>query len=245
MNSKEGKLIAGTYIHPDLVPSVAGWISPSFQIKANRVVNGYITLQFKAQLASATQQNNNLSQAIINKNKALNLKNIANRLMVQQVDKAQQLRKAAALDAHLAQQHAQDKEMTVQQKDLELQANKQQIQRKDLEIRAKEHRHQVWSSTHAFTMLRLNNPAAKLPYYAIRCKRGDMSGAIKKVKVKHPHSILIYAHSYVANPVNLYNRLKKCGILLFNRNYCGSYVRKNELIAKLGELCTGRAVHHC
>ena len=114
----------------------------------------------------------------------------------------------------------------------------QQVQRKDLEIQSKEHRHQVWSSTHGFTMLRLNNPDAKLPYYAVRCKRGDMSGAIKKVRAKHPHSIMIYQNSYVANPINLYNRLKNCGFLRYSRNYCGSYVREGELITKLGELCT-------
>ena len=87
-------------------------------------------------------------------------------------------------------------------------------------------------------MLRLNNPEAKLPYYAVRCKRGDMSGTIKKARAKHPNSIMIYQNTYVANPINLYNRLKKCGILRFSRNYCGSYIREGELIAKLGELCT-------
>src|SRR5271156_4468812 len=47
------RLISGTYIHPDLVPSVAGWISPLFQLKANRVVNGYIMEEWKAKLAAS------------------------------------------------------------------------------------------------------------------------------------------------------------------------------------------------
>ena len=63
-----------------------------------------------------------------------------------------------------------------------------------------------------------------------------MSGAIKIARAKHPNSIMIYQNTYVANPINLYNRLKKCGILKFSRNYCGSYVHEGELIAKLGEL---------
>ena len=37
-----GTIISGTYTHPLLIPSIAGWISPQFQIKANEVVNGYI-----------------------------------------------------------------------------------------------------------------------------------------------------------------------------------------------------------
>src|SRR3981189_3967908 len=105
------RIISGTYIHPDLVPSAAGWISPGFQIMANRVTNGYITMQYKAHLASAkqdlvateqaftitqgqlvttTQQNRNLCQVIVNKNKALNLNDIANRLMTKQVGKARE-----------------------------------------------------------------------------------------------------------------------------------------------------------
>ena len=34
-----GTIISGTYTHPLLIPSIAGWISPQFQIKANEVVN--------------------------------------------------------------------------------------------------------------------------------------------------------------------------------------------------------------
>ena len=38
----EDKLIEGVYVHSDLVPSIAGWISPEFQIKCNRIINGLI-----------------------------------------------------------------------------------------------------------------------------------------------------------------------------------------------------------
>ena len=31
INSEEDKLISGTYLHPDLIPDVAGWISAQFQ----------------------------------------------------------------------------------------------------------------------------------------------------------------------------------------------------------------------
>ena len=188
-------------------------------------------MEYKAQLASATQQNSNLSEAILNKNKALNLNNIANRLISLQVVKAEQLFEEAALDAHRAQQHAQNMETTVQQKDVAIDKLAESVQQK-------ERRHQVWSSTHAFSMMRLNNPAAKLSYYAIRRERTDMSRAIKKIRVKHPYSIMVYQNSYVANPINLYSRLKTCGILRFNRNYCHSSVGEAELIAKLGELCS-------
>ena len=45
------RLIYGAYLHPDLIPSVAGWISPCFQSKLCRVVNKYIVLQYEHELA--------------------------------------------------------------------------------------------------------------------------------------------------------------------------------------------------
>jgi Protein of unknown function (DUF3627) len=128
---------------------------------------------------------------------------------------AEELREAATADALQAQQQAQQHELASQNK---------------------EHRHEVWASSHSFTMLRTNNPQSKRPYYAIRCKRIDMSGAIRKLRVKHPHSVMVYQSSHVPNPVNLYNRLKSSGVLLFNGNYCSSTEHEADLIAKLGEL---------
>src|SRR3977135_1801379 len=147
------------------------------------------------------------------------------------LEQATELREAATLNPYRPLEQVELKEHQREDAARDAAHAQQQAQQK-------EHRHQVWSSTHGFTMLRLNNPDAKLPYYAVRCKRGDMSGAIKKVRVKHPHSTMMYQNSYVANPINLYNRLKNCGFLRYSRNYCGSYVREGELITKLGELCT-------
>ena len=85
-------------------------------------------------------------------------------------------------------------------------------------------------------MVRLNNPNAGYPYYAIRCKRLGMSGAVKKLRVRNPNSILIYQNTNVPNPINLYNRLKACGFLQFKRNYCKSLEGEADLINRLGEL---------
>src|ERR1700721_4443873 len=71
---------------------------------------------------------------------------------------------AATLETHLAQQHAHNLQTVVQKKEL---------------------RHQIWSSTHAFTLMRLKNPNANLPLYALRRKRCDMPGAVKKLRAKH------------------------------------------------------------
>ena len=216
-NTAIEQLISGTYCHPDLVPSIAGWISPIFQIMANRVVNGYITNEYKHKL--------NVMQLQLEQSKELELKHR------QATVKAEE---------ELANQQIQLDELSL----LELEHRRASIIAELLQLDAeedaqkKEHRIRTWANSHAFTMMRLNNPNAKLPYYAIRRKRINMSGATMKLRGKHPHSIMIYQNSHVPNPINLYNRLKSCGLLHFKGNYCQSLVGEAELISKLGELYT-------
>src|SRR5277367_4666952 len=52
-STAEGKLIAGTYCPADLIPSVAGWISPDFQLKANRIINHYLVSEYMTKLAES------------------------------------------------------------------------------------------------------------------------------------------------------------------------------------------------
>src|SRR5277367_5139477 len=52
----EDKLISGTYCPADLIPSVAGCISPDFQLQANLIINHYLTCEYKAKLAESETQ---------------------------------------------------------------------------------------------------------------------------------------------------------------------------------------------
>ena len=175
------RVISGTYCHPLLIPHIACWVSPDFALMVSEVVNGYITMQYKAHLASAkksliqkqqdlvateqaftitqgqlvttTQQNRNLSQVIVNKNKALNLNNIANRLMTKQVDKARE-------------------------------------------------RFKQWSLSNGFTLIKKNANHA-YPYYAVRCQNHTMQSTLKRLQTQHPHMQVIFQTQHVPNGVNL------------------------------------------
>src|SRR5271156_4611206 len=195
------QLISGTYCHPDLKPHIACWVSSDFAMKTSKIVNGYITHEYKHKL-------NNTQLQLEQKTKS--------KIEVQE---------------ELANQQAQLDMLTELELDAELAKTKAEE-----DARKKEHRIQTWSSSHAFTMMRLNNANATLPYYAIRRKRINISGAIRKLRVKHPNSIMVYQNSHVPNPVNLYNRLKACDLLYFKGHYCKASVGEAELINKLGEL---------
>ena len=215
--SGNDKLIAGTYIHPDLVPSVAGWVCSEFQIKANRVVNAYLSMQYKQQIAKAQQE---LEAKQIELEATTILRNIETRRVQRLLE-----------SGHEQDELIESLEATVEQKE-------GYIGKLSETVQEKERRHCIWSSTHAFTMFRTNNPLSSWPYYAIRGKRGYMRATIKRIRRKNPCSIIVYQHNNTTNPINLYNRLKSSGILHFNGNKCKLLVSEIELINKLGDLCT-------
>ena len=50
-------LIRGTYAHPDLVPHIASWVSPSFAVKVSRIVNEYLVREEKDRCARLEAKN--------------------------------------------------------------------------------------------------------------------------------------------------------------------------------------------
>ena len=93
-------IISGTYIHPALFVSIAGWISPKFEIIANLILTGYIRNEYKYKISNIQLQ---LEDAI---NSEARLKQV--------ILEAGELREAASRDAYLAQQQAHQLEVTVQ-----------------------------------------------------------------------------------------------------------------------------------
>lgn len=100
-----------------------------------------------------------------------------------------------------------------------LQQQNTSLQIKQEEIKEMKEHHQTWSNTHAFALLRLNDPNC-LPYYAIRCKHRDMSTAINKLRRRHPNCEVLYLQKKVPNAINLFDRLKKNNSIKTKRNYC-------------------------
>ena len=116
------RLISGTYLHPDLVPSIAGWISPEFQLKANRVVNRYIVDEWKTKLEASERAASQLLTSL---------------------HQAQEIAASTELALQTSVDHNRQLQETVIEK-----------------IREK----QVWSSTHTFSVLKLQSSGCHLPY---------------------------------------------------------------------------------
>ena len=184
-HTEDDKLIEGTYVHADLIPHIASWVSPSFARMVSQIVNAHIVQAYKEKL-----------QRSETKNEALKM----------EVD-----------ELHLRQEKTEK----------ELATEHQKVECTDRDLSR-------WASTHAFTMMRLNEPGLQYPYYIIRCKRSEMKRAIMKVRAKHPHSILVYQQRYIPNAINLYHKLKDSRKVKTRRCYCLPFIEESQLIDLLG-----------
>src|SRR5277367_3010902 len=72
------------------------------------------------------------------------------------------------------------------------------------ELATKQVEWQKWRQSHSFALLKLNDAAARYPYYVIRCTRGSMNERVKLVRKKHPQALVIFLHMKVPNSINLY-----------------------------------------
>src|SRR5271156_5677194 len=273
------RLISGTYVHPDILPSITGWISPLFQIKANRVVNGYIVEEWKAKLETSAFDAMQLlhqlqtSDAIIDNlqcnleekdalisvndmNEAINHQRLhAVELQNEELQQARQALQDAIHDLEFRNDtlafNIEDCEDCLAEKNDIINVTSGKINIKN-EIIAnlgenvvkKIADKQKWASTHAFSLLRVKDLSSMHPYYGIRCQRGKMSGAITKLRRRHPAAEVTYHQNKIPNAVNLFTRLREAGVLDTKRNYCvPKQLDEQALIARMSELCGTTHTH--
>ncbi|QRI42887.1 N1R/p28-like protein [Cheloniid poxvirus 1] len=58
-NESKGKHqyeVAGSYVHQDLVPHIASWISPSFAVKVSKIINCYVSGKYEFKLKEREEE---------------------------------------------------------------------------------------------------------------------------------------------------------------------------------------------
>jgi hypothetical protein len=210
------RIISGTYVHPDLVPSVAGWLSPMFQLKANKIVNMCLLEEWKTKLQASEQSALQLLQS----------------LQQSQLDMADKIEQNNELETVIGEWCS-----VVDFKTEMIQVKEQAIEKLEETVGNQISERQVWASTHSFTLMKLNGESSRYPYYGIRCQSRAVCSAIKKLRRKFPNSEVLYQQRKVPNAINLFSRLKSQKAIEANRNFCNPLCNEKELIHLLSNLC--------
>ena len=209
--TEEDKMIAGTYIHPLLIPHVACWVSPAFALKASSLINNYICEEYKYKLQVAQQLQEDLRMEM----DSLEYQNM---VLQDSVNNWREITDDKTAQVEIKKEVVQDLEEKVCK----------QIKQK-----------QTWSKTHAFTLLRTNDEdSISYPYYGIRCRRKAVGTAIKKFRCKHPKAEVIYQQNKVPNAINLFCRLKEEHAINTKRNYFSHLLAgEGQLFELVSSLC--------
>ena len=95
------------------------------------------------------------------------------------------------------------------------------VERLEQNSKKKQNALEIWKSTHAFAVLKLNDPNAKLPFYVIRSQNRTIRRNITHLtSKKHPLSEVFWIRQRIENPINMYKRLKMATV-----SYMGNYCR--------------------
>src|SRR5277367_5253349 len=153
-----------------LIPHVACWISEHFALKVSKIMNDYVVSEYKSKLDTTQKQ-----------------------LAIKDVQVTQLQDELIKSTATLIQQTTeQDDRINSLTEDL-IDTNSKHIVAVTA-LSSKKDELSNWASTHAFSLLNLNDSNLQLPYYAIRCKRRKMAATIKRLRRKHPRAELIFQH---------------------------------------------------
>ena len=221
-DSKEQKLISGTYCHPLLIPHIGCWVSPSFALKVSDIVNNYSIAEFKSKLEETRMALYYTQQDLVSTQDTLSI--------------TQQRLDSQQFENHTLGKLLDDKNEIIKLKHDAIEVKHETIEELKENITEKETQHRKWSSTHSFTLLKTNDAEAVLPYYVIRCLRGKVSSAINKLHLKHPKAQIVWQQYLIPNVVNLYSRLKAGKSVHTHHNYCIPSHSEEQFINTLNDL---------
>ena len=77
----------------------------------------------------------------------------------------------------------------------------------------------LWSCTHSFVIMKVNDENARGAYYVIRTRRRTIRAAMKRFTNKHPNATIMFEQRFIPNGVNLYQRLKVQRLIKTHHNF--------------------------
>src|SRR3981189_1739913 len=90
----------------------------------------------------------------------------------------------------------------------------------------------LWSCTHSFAILKVNEDA-RGTYYAIRRRRSDMRATIRKCTNRYPQATIMFHQKFIPKGVNLFQRLKAQRLINSHQNFFNINTCEHDLVDKI------------
>src|SRR3981189_744886 len=234
------KTISGTYYHPLIIPHIACWVSAEYALRVSEIVIDFHVGEYKSrlneeqtrrqhaeewarqekagreattQIWQVTEQQNEImkrelayaDEEVREKDRVLEDKNV------------EMMEKDKALDDQNVEIARQSAELAVACMNLLTTKNKL-VGAKCKIIKSKTNLF-LWSCTHSFVIMKVNDENARGAYYVIRTRRRTIRAAMKRFTNKHPNATIMIEQRFIPNGVNLYQRLKVQRLIKTHHNF--------------------------
>jgi hypothetical protein len=194
--------VRGTYVHLDLIPSIAGWISPAFALKVNRIVNEYLLKEEKIKHATIIKEKDNEIDELKGMVKAI-LKN-TNNLDTKVTDLTDEISKLS-LDNQITHDKLDDSQITLNdiQNNLDNVQNTLDIVVEDRVVKTDDEGFKNTISIYESIDQGPNK------FYIFRVQKRGLKAALKRYLTKNPNAVKFDEIEYNPNAVNYYTRFKQ------------------------------------
>jgi len=245
------KEISGTYYHPTIIPHIACWISVDFALRVGDIVNDFIIGEYKRCLEVERSARRSAEMDVVKEreyrhfvSELLNVTEKQNEIYQCELKKVDEekdlLEERLESERQLKHQELANKEAEIACKSAELAVaglnlveSKEQLKESRSVLNKSRVDLALWACTHSFTILKVNDAAARGPYYAIRRKRSDMNRTVNNFQKKFPNAVIVYQQKYIPNGVNLYQRLKVNRVIDTHQNYFKLNSCEHDLVRKI------------
>src|SRR3981189_1637751 len=234
------KTVSGTYYNPLIIPHIACWISPDFAIIVSDIVNDFIVGEYKKCLEEERSRRS-IAERWAKEEKA------GREVVTQLLQLTEEQNEVMKRELAYADEEVKEKDKALDDKNVEIARKGAELAVAGLNLVNINARLNtatttimksradltLWSCTHSFAILKVNEENARGTYYAIRRRRSDMRATIRKFTNKYPQATIMFHQKFIPNGVNLFQRLKTQRLIKSHQNFFNINTCEHDLVDKI------------
>jgi hypothetical protein len=195
--------IRGTYVHPDLIPHIASWVSPAFAYKVSKIVNNFLIREKEAEIERLTGAKTRLELMLEESNRE-------RRAHEERAEKMLQDMKDQNDKAHVKLDEVNHKLDKAENDIEELQIEVEQVSaRIDIVIDEVVNPANRFDIREGFGVIKLNDPKSKYGYKSYCAQNKNIGKSLKKIRVEFPNATMFREINPNPNSKNILHKLKE------------------------------------
>ncbi|QRM16127.1 n1r/p28-like protein [Albatrosspox virus] len=192
-NESKGKHqyeVAGSYVHQDLIPHIASWISPSFAVKVSKIINCYVSGKYELKLKEKEITNKELLELLQEFNRKYDKDTL---------ELKERYRELKKYNKRMEERYDRDT------RDLKSELREVKTELKKLEERLKDKVINPSSPNKLHRLVILQNKRDPNSFKTLRLQAERLDRELDKVKKDYR----VFFNAYEPNAVSCFNRLKE------------------------------------